>query len=140
MSSPDVGNNYPSILNEDLFLVFTRFRRNKSDLGERTLVIISTKFHSNSECVWSKLQKRPLKQNFTVLVLGLTVYYMQCTTNSTLSWIKRVILNFKTIFFLHLDIIMTFRKQFSRVVAFLNLIFKRSKCRILNVTEKVCIG
>ena len=40
------------------FLVFTRFRGQKN--------IISTKVLSHSECVWSRLQKRPTVQNFTV--------------------------------------------------------------------------
>ena len=55
----DFGAKNSSIFGKDLFfLVFTRFRGRKN--------IISTKVLLHSECVWSRLQKRPTVQNFTV--------------------------------------------------------------------------
>ena len=54
----DFGAKNSSIFGKDFFLVFTQFWGRKN--------IISTKVLSHSECVWSRLQKRPTVQNFTV--------------------------------------------------------------------------
>ena len=54
------------ISGEDLiFLLFIQFRRRN--------YVIFTKVLSHAKCVWSRLQKRPPMQNFTIEVLLLSI-------------------------------------------------------------------
>ena len=69
LSSPNFGKNtHTSISGEDLFLVFIQFRRGN--------YVIFTKVLSHAKCIWSRLQKRPPMQNFTILVLTKKTVYI----------------------------------------------------------------